>query len=93
MCIRDRTDRQDNGPIALGEPFYKRSPAQLQKNATDDRAVPPPRFFGGRGWGSLADGRVMCRMSKRVTVSDGRDRRKNAVQHVVWITYRTLELY
>jgi len=23
------TDRQDNGPIALGEPFYKRSPKKV----------------------------------------------------------------
>jgi len=24
--VTDGTDRQDNGPIAFGEPFYERSP-------------------------------------------------------------------
>jgi len=33
----DRTDRQDNGPIAKGEPFYKRSP----KIGYDLRELPP----------------------------------------------------
>jgi len=26
---RDRTDRQDNGPMAWGKPFYKQSPKNL----------------------------------------------------------------
>jgi len=31
--VTDRTDRQtDNGPIAQGEPFYKRSPKNTLKN-------------------------------------------------------------
>jgi len=32
--VRDRTDRQDNGPLAQGEPFYKRSPKKIDSIRT-----------------------------------------------------------
>jgi len=36
--VTDRqTDRQDNGPIAQGEPFYKRSPKKEDKRKNGER--------------------------------------------------------